>query len=143
MKYTTIIDKNREEEVLIYAKERNALVFDIERLIDASNTQLVGYFEDGVKPLALNEIYCFSIESSKTIAYLENQRLIVKQRLYELEKILDNSFIKINQSCIINIKMIDQFKASFGGALMVRLKNGYEDYVSRRQLKSVKERIGF
>ena len=56
---------------------------------------------------------------------------------------LDGSdFVKLNQSCIVNIKKIECFDASLGGALKVTLKNGYRDYVSRRQLKAVKERLG-
>ena len=66
-----------------------------------------------------------------------------KKRLYKIEEMLeDDDFIKINQSCIVNIKMIESFDASIGGALMIKLKNGYRDYISRRQIKAVKERLG-
>jgi len=40
-------------------------------------------------------------------------------------------------------ELIKKFDVSFGGALTVIFKNGYTDYVSRRQMKIVKERIGF
>ena len=56
---------------------------------------------------------------------------------------LGDDYLKINQSCIVNIKAIKQFDVSLGGSLMISLKNGYRDYVSRRQVKAVKERIGF
>ena len=39
----------------------------------------------------------------------------------------------------INIKHIKKFTMSFFSSLMVELKNGYIDYVSRRNIKSVKE----
>ena len=64
-------------------------------------------------------------------------------RLYQLEELLDASFVKINQSSIVNVKKIERFEASIGGALLVILQNGHRDYVSRRQVKAVKERIGF
>ena len=48
----------------------------------------------------------------------------------------------INQGCLVNIDKIDHFDASISGNLIIYLKSGYKDYVSRRQIKNVKERIG-
>lgn len=143
MKCTTIIDKNREEEVIIYAHERNDLVGEIEELCLPNSLNLVGYGDKSIIKLSLADIYCFTTEDNKIYARAKNEKIQIKQRLYELESVLDKSFVKINQSCIVNIKKIERFEASFGGALMVTLKNGYKDYVSRRQVKAVKERIGF
>jgi len=67
----------------------------------------------------------------------------LNHRLYQLEERLGTRFLKINQSCLANIQQIQRFDASLAGALLVIFKNGYRDYVSRRQLKTVKERMGF
>ena len=142
MKYTVIIDKDREEEIKIFAHEKTKLIEEIERLVLSSSVEIIGYSNEVVKKLIPIEIYCFNIENGKVVAHTDTESFLVKQRIYELEEILDKNFIKINQSCIINIKKVLQFSASFGGALMVTLKNGYKDYVSRRQLKLVKERVG-
>ena len=75
-------------------------------------------------------------------ALTKDEKYKLKQRLYVLEEMLNRDFIKINQSCIVNVKKIQRFDASFSGAMSVVLKNGYKDYISRRQLKNVKERIG-
>ena len=66
----------------------------------------------------------------------------MKKRLYELNEMLKDSFVYINQGCLANLKMIDHFDASISGNLIVITKSGYKDYVSRRQIKNVKERIG-
>ena len=71
-----------------------------------------------------------------------NEKYLIKQRIYVLEEMYNNTFIKINQSCLINIDKIKRFDASLSGFLLVTLKNGYSDYVSRRNLKNVKERLG-
>ena len=70
------------------------------------------------------------------------EKFEIKTRLYVIEEKLPENFIKINQSCIANINQIERFDASISGTLKIRFKNGYTDYVSRRQLKNVKERIG-
>ena len=67
---------------------------------------------------------------------------MIKMRLYEIEEKLGDDFVKINQSTVVNVKMIEKFSVSFGASLTVHLKTGRRDYVSRRQLKAVKERMG-
>lgn len=142
MKFSLFIDKQREEECIIYAHEKSRLTDEIERLISEDALELTGYKDSSIIKLNLSEVYCFVVEGGKTYAITENDKLIIKYRLYQLEEKLTESFVKINQSCIANVKKIKRFDASFSGSLLVVLKNGYSDYVSRRQLKKVRERLG-
>ncbi len=88
------------------------------------------------------DISCFFVENNKVYAMKKQEKLLIKQRLYQLEEQYSQKFIKINQSCLVNIDAIEKFSSSISGTLSVTLKNGYKDYISRRQLKIVKERIG-
>ena len=142
MKLRIVIDKNHDEEILIYAHEKTALICEIEQLVNNDSFDLTGYGETETVKLNLNEICCFITEENKVYALTEKGKYRLKSRLYQIEQNLNDNFVKINQSCIANIKKIDKFKASVGGALTVIFKNGYEDYVSRRNLKNVKERLG-
>ena len=142
MKCKTVIDKTREEEVIIYAHERNETVEAIEKLVLRSDFELIGYLGKSAVRLEWSEVYCFTVEDNKVYAVTENEKLQLKHRLYQIEELADNDFVKINQSCIANINHIKRFDASISGTLRVVFKNGYTDYVSRRQLKTVKERLG-
>lgn len=142
MKLNIFIDKEREEEVIIYAHEKNSIVESIEQLVLEKEIELIGYREDLAVKTDLAEIYCFTVENGKVFAYTEKDRLLIKQRLYRLEEILPDNFIKLNQSCIANIKKIKSFEAAFSGSLRVVFKNGHTDFVSRRNIKNVKERFG-
>ena len=143
MKYNLIIEPEREEEVIVYAHKRSELTDRIEAVVISENEDLIGYTEQGVIRLDLADIYAFAVEDSKVYALIEREKMALKLRLYQLEERYSYEFLKINQSCLVNVKMIKRFDSSIGGSLMVELKNGYHDYVSRRQLKAVKERIGF
>lgn len=143
MKCTTVIDPNREEEVLIYAHEKTALIQEIEELVEGKSTELLGYRDNVIHILSPADVFCFLVEDNRVYALTEKEKYRMKQRLYHVETALGRDFVKINQSCIVNVRKIQKFDASLAGALMVTLKNGYRDYVSRRQLKAVKERIGF
>ncbi len=143
MKYKIFIEPEREEEIIIYAHEKNELIEKIEALIAGDREELVGYSEREVVRLCASDVYCFVVEDTKVYALTENEKLLLRERLYQLEERYASVFLKINQSCLVNVKKIARFDSSIGGALMVILKNGYRDYISRRQLKNVKERIGF
>ncbi len=142
MKFEIFIDKDIEEKCIVYANEKSELVLKIEQIIKDNSTTLMGYGDDEYVPLTLSDVYCFCVQNNKVYAFLKDKNYALRQRLYEIEQILPQSFIKINQSCIVNINAIERFDAAVSGALMVNLKNGYKDYVSRRNLKNVKERLG-
>lgn len=141
MKCIITIDKEHEEEVLIFTHEKTKLIEDILNLINNEN-MFMGYSNGEIHRLNLSEISCFTVEDNKVYALTDKDKLQIKHRLYQIEEKLSDDFIKINQSCIANIKKIKKFDTSVSGMLTVTFKNGYRDYVSRRNLKSVKERLG-
>ena len=144
LKCEIITDTQQKEGVYIYAKEGDEDAEKIRAFVESlSRHKLIGYSERGARVLGPSEVYCFVVEEGKVYALIGNERYQIKERLYKIEETLEGGdFIKINQSCIVNIKVIEGFDASLGGALRVKLKNGYRDYISRRQIKAVKERLG-
>lgn len=141
MKLKIFVDKSKEEEIIIYVHEKNGLVEEIERLVSENNFELIGYKDNEAQKLSLLEVNCFICENNKVFA-LTDEKLAVRLRLYQIEDLLDDNFVRINQSCIANIRKIEKTQADFSGALTVVFKNGYRDYISRRNLKKVKERLG-
>lgn len=142
MKIRVFIDENREEEVIVYSHRKTKLVEDIEKLVYENSFELTGFVDKEAVRLDVAEVCCFIVEKNKIYAVCDKERYAVRCRLYQLEEILPENFIKINQSCIANMKKIKKFDASFTGTLTVTFKNGYTDFVSRRNVKNVKERLG-
>lgn len=142
MKFKIFIDKNHEEEVIVYAHEKSDLIKEIENLVCENNFEIIGFADKESTRLNFNEIFCFIVEDNKIYAVCEKERFLLKTRLYKLEENLPENFVKINQSCIANIRKIKKFDASVSGSLTVVFKNNYVDYVSRRNVKKVKERLG-
>jgi DNA-binding LytR/AlgR family response regulator len=142
MKIKTIINPLIEERIEIYSKEYNNLIKQIEELIRNYNNNLIGYFEDEIVPLKFDEVYRFFIEDKKIFASTKDKKYLIKLRLYQIEELVNSSFIKINQSCLVNKNKIKKFSSSWGGTILVELKNGDKEYISRRQTKTVLERMG-
>ena len=131
-----------KKEIVAYAKNKNELISLIENLCYQDEHPLIGYKDDIIKELNALEVECFFTQNEKVYALVNKEEYLVKKRLYELNDMFKDSFIYINQGCLANLNLIDYFKASLGGNLLVVFKSGYQDYVSRRQIKNVKERIG-
>ena len=142
MNLKIFIDKEHKQEILIYSHEKTPLISAIEQLVNGSNFELYGYKEKEAVRLNVDEICCFTVCQNKVYALCDNDKFQLKCRLYQIEQNLSQNFVKVNQSCIANIKKIKRFDAHISGSLAVCFKNGYTDYVSRRNLKNVKERLG-
>lgn len=142
MKYTITIDPNGEEEVLIYAREKTELIEKLEMLLKESTPQLIGYIDTAFRILEEDEVCCFIVEDNKVFALTDSQRYQLKLRLYQVEALVGSNFIKINQSAIANLKKIGKFDSTIGGTIKVTFKNGHVEYVSRRNIQRLKERLG-
>ena len=144
MKFTLIIDKEKDEEIVATVHSRSALIDEIEALIEkrASTDRIPGYTEDAIKMLNFSEIECITVLDGKTYAIdTQSRRYRIKQRLYELEQQLPSSFIRINKSALANELRLDRFKVTYAGSVDAVFKCGYTEYVSRRCFAQIKRRF--
>lgn len=142
MKYTLTIDPNQEEKVEIIVHQRNELIDAIEKILNEQTNEVIGYNDFETVKMNIDDICCFFTDDNKIYVLYNNKKYYIKLRLYQIESLIDNNFIKINRGCIINKKEIKKFESSFGGSIKVVLKNGFSDYISRRELRNVKRSIG-
>jgi DNA-binding LytR/AlgR family response regulator len=73
MKYKLIIDNEKEESIVITAHERNDLIVEIEKLIKNNKLNLIGYQEDKMIPLVVDDIYSFYTKNGKIYAITKNE----------------------------------------------------------------------
>ncbi len=144
VKYEIVIDPTGEECVTIRVHKKNETVEALISLLDQTQTHetLIGYEDGGCVPLELADVCCFIVEEGHVIALVGEHHYRIRRRLYQLEACLPRDFVKINQSAIANLRQVTRFDTTFGGSLCVHFRNGYRDFVSRRNLRHVKERMG-
>ena len=92
--------------------------------------------------LEFSDIYMFRVEDKQVNVYTENTNYLIKKPLYQLEEGLDQSFIRISKTTIINLKKIDRVAPSLKGMMFIELKNGLKDNISRKYLPGFKEALG-
>lgn len=137
-----IISGLEEPYVEIYTSDITDDIQNLLSLIKASSNIVTAQQDERTIVLKERDIYMIRVENEKTIVYCKEKKYYSKKRLYELENILKHSFMKISKTTLVNLQYIDGVEASFGGTMLLILKNGCKDYVSRKYLPSFKEYLG-
>ncbi|MEE3420912.1 MAG: LytTR family DNA-binding domain-containing protein [Lachnospiraceae bacterium] len=88
------------------------------------------------------DVYMVRVENEKTVLYTKTRSCLSGKRLYELQKMLGNGFMRISKSAIVNLNYLDHVEAEFGGMMLLTLQNGSQEYVSRHYLPDFKKYLG-
>lgn len=99
------------------------------------------YENDNIVILQPEDIYMIVSKSRSVDVFCKEKQYVSKKCLYEFEDILRHDFMRISKTTIINLKQIDRVEPSFNGMLIV-LKNGKKDYISRKYLPEFKKYLG-
>ena len=98
--------------------------------------------EEDIVILKPNEIYMVRVENGDTIIYGVKDSYRSRKRLYELGTQLGKGFMQISKTTLINLSYMDHIEPGFSGTLLLILKNGCKDYVSRTYLREFKKYLG-
>ena len=92
--------------------------------------------------LSGQDIYMVRVVDRETRLYTEREEYSTRKRLYELLDQLGGGFMQISKSCIVNLSYAESVEAGLGGSLLLKMKNGLSDYVSRKYLPGLKDYLG-
>ncbi len=119
---------------------------EIQRMIDVfsnSETPVTALQnEEDIVVLQPREIYMVRVEDGDTVIYGARQKYRSRKRLYELAQQLGKQFMQISKTTLINLSYMDSIEPGFSGTLLLKLKNGDKDYVSRKYLPEFKKYLG-
>ena len=120
--------------------EINALV---KKLAQDTPQLLAGLQGDTLKILEQPDIIRLYATNGKVYAETEEGEYQLRLRLYELEERLDkDSFVRISNSEIINLRKVKGFDLRYTGTICVSFQNDTVTYVSRRYVKKIKQVLG-
>ena len=92
--------------------------------------------------LELMDIYMFRVEDKKVRVYTENNDYLIKKPLYKIEYGLNEDFVRVSKTTIVNLKKIKRVAPSLRGMMFIELKNGLKDNISRKYLPDFKRALG-
>ena len=78
-----------------------------------------------------------------TFVYTKEDTYEIDLRLYEVEQqLIEQGFIRISKTCILNLKKVQSLKAAINRKIKVTLINGEQLIVSRNYADELRRRLG-
>lgn len=115
----------------------------LKKLSDTQSQTIAGFKDNSLEILQPDKIVRIFTASKKVYAQTERREYLLRLRLYELEERLDkNTFVRISNSEIINLKKVKNMDLSFSGTICVNLCGDITTYVSRRYVSKIKQVLG-
>ena len=138
-----ISPEHTEPYAVIYTSQ---MTDEIQRLLEVfgnSESPITALLnEEDLIILQPKDIYMVRVENGDTIIYGEQKKYRSRKRLYELGQQLGKQFMQISKSTLINLSYMDSIEPGFSGTLLLKLRNGCKDYVSRTYLPEFKKYLG-
>ena len=92
--------------------------------------------------LSAPDICMVRVLGGETRLYTMKEEFGTRKRLYEVLEQLGSGFLQISKSCAVNLSYAESVEAGFGGCLLLKMKNGLSEYVSRKYLPDLKNYLG-
>lgn len=137
-----IIDKKKEEQLLIECYEVTQQIDEIINFVKSRDTSLTAYCDSQIHFVYLKDIYYIEAVDNKVFAYLENKVYELKIKLYEFEELYgERNFFRCSKSIIVNLMKIEYIKPALNGRFMATLNNSEKVIISRQYVSELKERL--
>jgi DNA-binding LytR/AlgR family response regulator len=138
-----IHEKFKEPQVLICNHTITDEVKVLQESIDqVVNKTITAYTENRIHQLPYEAFIRFYAEKQKVYAQTKSEIYVLHTRLYELEQELsERDFVRISNSEIVNLRKIKSLDTSLTGTIKMRLEGEIETYVSRRNVKKIKNAL--
>ena len=134
----------KEPKIIVVTEKVTDEINSILKKLSAEQPKMIAGFKDDIaEVLDPSDIYRIFAASGKVFAETNHGEYTLRLRIYELEQRLDSqSFVRISNSDLINLKKVRGFDLSFAGTICVTLLNGTVTYVSRRFVAKIKQLLG-
>lgn len=138
------IQADTEDPVItIKCREKDVFIDKLIAALKMIDRQIMVLYEGNMTSLNLEEILYIESVDRKCFVYTADRIYESYSKLYELEQQLEQyMFVRINKSCVINLKNIDSIKTYFDRRLLVTMSNNEQLIVSRMYADKIKELLG-
>ena len=138
-----VLPEAKEPCAVIYASEITPEIRRAAALLEKEIPDVIPVKEnDSIIVLRPDEIYMVRVENEKTVVYTKTKRYDGGKRLYEFEEILGKGFMRISKGTLANLNYLDYVESTLGGLMLLVLKNGCKECISRKYLPTFKQYLG-
>ena len=138
-----VLPEAKEPYAVIYASEITPEIRRTAALLEKNNSGVISVMEnERIIVLRPDEIYMVRTENGKTAVYTKTKRYDGGKRLYEFEESLGKGFMRISKGTLVNLHCLDYVESTLGGLMLLVLKNGCKECISRKYLPTFKQYLG-
>ena len=138
-----LTEQDHDPYAVIYTNEVTPAIRKAAMLLEQETPNAISVVDnERIIVLQPEEITMVRVENEKAAVYANAKRYGSNKRLYELENALGSGFMKISKSTIVNLKQIEYVEPTLGGLMLLVLKNGCKDYISRKYWPDFKKHLG-
>lgn len=135
----------KETEVVIRCNEVNETVIQLQNLINQAEKEkkrIVFYKDDTEFFIPLSNVLFFETSGEQVWAHTADEEFLVKYKLYELENMLPDMFMRVSKSTILNTAKIYSILRNLTAASKIEFyKSKKTVFVSRFYYKELKNKL--
>ncbi|MEK4229785.1 LytTR family DNA-binding domain-containing protein [Solibacillus sp. FSL H8-0538] len=137
-----IEEQYTELEVHIHTNEYTDKVAQLVESLKTPKVSVIeGYDVEGIFLVKPQDIYTIYAEDNKVFLQLDEAEYETKYKIYELEAMFEDDFIRASKSILIQLNRITSIQFRALSSTVAVLSNGVEVPISRKYLKLLKERL--
>lgn len=146
MRTTRIIiekpDEGEEEQIIVKCRNLSPELLNVLNTIKTRGNLLIANMGSEIHRVDPRDVFYIETVDNKTFVYCKSSVYESKQKLYELEELKMNDFLRISKSCIVNLSKIKSLIPSMSGRLEAVLSNGERVVISRQYVNDLKKNLG-
>lgn len=140
-----ISESIKEPYVVINSDELTPEIAELAREIAAfgnGRNVIIGNLDERMVIIEPEKIVLIRVESEKVYVVTEDETYRVGKRMYELLEVLGKEFMQVSKSAAINLSYLKSVEPTFNGIMLLHMKNGEKEYISRKYVPGLRKYLG-
>ena len=140
-----ISESIKEPYVVINSDELTPEIAALAREIAAfgnGRNVIIGNLDERMVIIEPEKIVLIRVESEKVYVVTEDETYRVGKRMYELLEVLGKEFMQVSKSAAINLSYLKSVEPTFNGIMLLHMKNGEKEYISRKYVPGLRKYLG-
>lgn len=140
-----ISENVKEPYAVIHTAELTPEIAELAREISQFQSDkpvIIGNLDERMVVIEPEKIVLIRVENEKVYIFTIENTYRIGKRMYELLEILGKDFMQVSKSAAINLKYLESVEPSFNGVMLLHMKNGEREYISRKFVPQLKRYLG-
>lgn len=136
------VGEETPEIVEIRCHQVNEQVREIVTFVKSRQGQIAGSYDGMQYEIPIMNLYYVEAVDKRVFLYSAKQIYETKQKLYEIESLLETKqFLRVSKSVIVNLMKVKAIRPAMNGRFIAILQNDEEVIISRKYVSVLKAKL--